>query len=47
VIEESESAWSSPIVMVTKPGKVRTDHLICTLAYHFYEWDPCTFQKVD
>ncbi|KAH8406928.1 hypothetical protein KR222_007158, partial [Zaprionus bogoriensis] len=23
VIEESESAWSSPIVMVTKPGKVR------------------------
>jgi len=23
VTEESESAWSSPIVMVTKPGKVR------------------------
>lgn len=23
VIEESDSAWSSPIVMVTKPGKVR------------------------
>jgi len=27
--------------------KKKRDLLIYTLAYNFYEWDPCIFQKID
>ncbi|KAH8280002.1 hypothetical protein KR054_004843, partial [Drosophila jambulina] len=38
VIEESDSSWSSPIVMVTKPGKVRIC-LACCKVNSFTEKD--------
>jgi len=46
VIEESESAWSSPIVMVTKPGKVRIS-LDCSKVNSFTEKDAYPLPQIN
>jgi len=46
VIEESQSAWSSPIVMVSKPGKVRIC-LDCRTVNSFTEKGAYTLPQIN